>query len=148
MPHNLDRQKDEENPSQPHHHQCGNLFGCGEEQGTGVFREDIKDATATKRAADRLLHSDEMNQEQLDGYLTARGRSRRRLLGASTFMAALAGIGPWFTKLTNTKLTNNKLASVSLMHAADSLDGGGASSPPASKKDRDDEGRVHGREQR
>ena len=32
MPHNLDRQKDEENPSQPHHHQCGNLFGCGEER--------------------------------------------------------------------------------------------------------------------
>ncbi len=29
------------------------------------------------------------------------------------------------------------------MHRADSHDGGGASSPPASKNDRDDEGRVH-----
>ena len=27
-----------------HHHECGNLFGCGDEKGTGVLREDIKDA--------------------------------------------------------------------------------------------------------
>ncbi len=41
-----------------------------------------------------------MNQEQLDGFLTARGRSRRRLAARrSGFMGALAGIGPWFTKL-------------------------------------------------
>src|SRR5271157_1123130 len=114
MPHDFDHRQDQENQPQPHPHSCGNLFGCGVEKGTGVLREDIKDAAFTKRAADRLLHMDEMNQEQLDGYLSARGRSRRRLLGASTFMCALAGIGPWFITLTN-----NRLA-----HAADALDGG------------------------
>ena len=116
MPDDLDRQPDQECSPQPHHHDCGNLFGCGEEKGTGVFREDIKDAAFTQRAADRLLHMDEMNQEQLDSYLTARGLARRRLLRASTFMGALAGVGPWFTKLGFTKLA----------HAADALGGGAA----------------------
>ncbi len=82
-----------------HHHDCGNLFGCGDEKGTGVLREDIKDAAWTRRASDRLLHMDEMNPEQLDGYLDARGRSRRTLLRASSFMGALAAVGPWFTNL-------------------------------------------------
>jgi acetamidase/formamidase len=104
------------------HHSCGNLFGCGEEQGTGVVREDIKDAAFTKQAADRLLHMDEMNQEQLDGYLTARGHSRRSLLRASSFMGALAGIGPWFTKLAR---------------AADALKVGTAAA------NKGDQGRVH-----
>jgi acetamidase/formamidase len=81
------------------HHHCGNLFGCGEEQGTGVLREDIKDAAVTRRTADRLMHMDEMDQVTLDGYLSARGRSRRSLLRASTFMGALAAVGPWFTQL-------------------------------------------------
>jgi hypothetical protein len=39
-----------------HHHDCGNLFGCGDEKGTGIIREDIKDAAFDKRASDRLLH--------------------------------------------------------------------------------------------
>jgi acetamidase/formamidase len=82
-----------------HHHDCGNLFGCGDEKGTGILREDIKDAAWTRRASDRLLHMDEVSQEHLDGYLTARGRSRRRLLRSSTFMGALAAVGPWFTSL-------------------------------------------------
>jgi acetamidase/formamidase len=82
-----------------HHHQCGNLFGCGDEQGTGVLREDIKDAALTKRSADRLLHMDEMDQGILDGYLNARGRARRKLLRASSFMGMLAAVGPWFSKL-------------------------------------------------
>jgi acetamidase/formamidase len=81
------------------HHDCGNLFGCGDEKGTGVIREDIRDSAFGKRAADRLLHMDEMNQERLDGFLTARGRLRRQLLRASSFMAALAAIGPRFGKL-------------------------------------------------
>jgi acetamidase/formamidase len=123
MPHDLDHNQEQESQPQPHHHYCGNLFGCGEEQGTGVLREDIKDAAFTKRAADRLLHMDEMNQEQLDGYLTPRGHSRRRLLRASSFMGALAGIGPWFTKLAR---------------AADALEVGTAAPPK-----KDDEGRIH-----
>lgn len=130
MSDDLDHQRD---LPQPHRHACGNLFGCGEEKGTGVLREDIKDAAFTKRAADRLLHMDEMNHEQLDGYLTARGVSRRRLLRASGFMAALAGIGPWFNKLAYAK-------------GADGADGGAAGSAAAlnkDRKDKDEEGRVH-----
>src|SRR6516164_10337068 len=67
-----------------HHHDCGNLFGCGDEKGTGVIRDDIKDGAFSKRTADRLLHTDEMDQERLDGFMTARGRLRRQLLRASS----------------------------------------------------------------
>jgi len=81
------------------HHNCGNLFGCGDEKGTGVIREDIKDSAFGNRAADRLSHMDEMDQERLDGYLTARGRLRRQLLRASSFMGALAAVGPRFAGL-------------------------------------------------
>src|SRR5712671_4296602 len=88
----------EDNPP-AHNHDCGGLFGCGDEKGTGVLREDIKDGTFDKRAADRLLHMDEVEQERLDGFLSARGRARRQLLQASSFMGALAAVGPWFGKL-------------------------------------------------
>ncbi len=80
-------------------HQCGDLFGCGEVKGTGVFREDIAEAAFSRKAADRLLHKDEVDQENFDAYLTLRGRSRRSLLRASGFMGVLAAVGPWFTKL-------------------------------------------------
>jgi len=110
------------------HHFCGNLFGCGEEQGTGVLREDIKDAAYARRTADRLLHMDEVNQEQLDGFLSARGRSRRRLLRASTFMGALAAAGPWF----------NKLAGATEASSAWRDD-----VPDAGQKKKEEEGRVH-----
>jgi acetamidase/formamidase len=89
-----------------HHHDCGNLFGCGEEKGTGVLREDLKDAAWSRRVSDRLLHMDEMNQERLDGYLSARGHARRSLLRASTFMGALAAVGPWFSQLGFSKETH------------------------------------------
>jgi len=82
-----------------HDHACGGLFGCGDEKGTGVFREDIRDGAFDGRAADRLLHMDQVEQERLDGFLTARGRARRQLLRASSFMGALAAAGPWFGKL-------------------------------------------------
>src|ERR1700740_1169835 len=81
------------------HHACANLFGCGDEKGTGIIREDIKDAAFTPRASDRLLHMDEVDQETLDGYLSARGRWRRKFLQASTFMGSLAVVEPWFAKL-------------------------------------------------
>ncbi|HEX7285722.1 MAG TPA: acetamidase/formamidase family protein [Candidatus Angelobacter sp.] len=90
---------DHENQAVHHHHDCGNLFGCGDVKGTGVLREDIKDAAVTRRASDRLLHMDEIHQETLDSYLTTRGRSRRNLLRSSTFMGLLATVGPWFSKL-------------------------------------------------
>jgi len=97
--HQHDDQTDDHTPV--HNHDCGNLFGCGDEKGTGVIREDIKDAAFDKRVADRLVHMDEVDQERLDGFLTARGRRRRQLLRASSFMGALAAIGPWFGKLAH-----------------------------------------------
>jgi acetamidase/formamidase len=84
-----------------HHHDCGNLFGCGDEKGVGVLREDLKDAAFDRRRTDRLLHMDELDQERLDGYLGARGRARRQLLRSSTFMGALAAVGPWFQRLAH-----------------------------------------------
>jgi hypothetical protein len=83
----------------PHIHACGSLFGCGDEKGTGAIREDIKDGAFNRRAADRLLHMDEVDQERFDGFLSARGRARRQLLRASSFMSALAAVGPRFTRL-------------------------------------------------
>jgi acetamidase/formamidase len=97
--HSHEHDDGQENQLPPQLHQCGNLFGCGDEQGTGVIREDIKDLSFTRRSSDRLLHMDEMSQENLDGYLSSRGRSRRSLLRASSFMGALAAVGPWFNNL-------------------------------------------------
>src|SRR5260370_6395230 len=92
-------QHDDQGEATAHSHDCGGLFGCGDEKGTGVVREDIKDGAFDKRAADRLLHMDEVEQERLDGFLSARGRARGQLLRASSFMSALAAVGPWFGKL-------------------------------------------------
>jgi acetamidase/formamidase len=50
---------------------------------------------------------DEMDQERLDGYLTARGRLRRQLLRASSFMGALAAIGPRFLSLAHAAESGN-----------------------------------------
>ncbi len=97
MAHQHDDRREGEAPA--HNHNCGGLFGCGDEKGTGVVREDIKDGAFDKPAADRLLHMDEVEQERLDGFLSARGRARRQLLRASSFMGALAAVGPWFGKL-------------------------------------------------
>ncbi|MBV8097259.1 MAG: acetamidase/formamidase family protein [Acetobacteraceae bacterium] len=41
----------------------------------------------------------EIDQANFDNYLSARGRWRRQLLQASSFMGALAAVGPWFAKL-------------------------------------------------
>jgi acetamidase/formamidase len=97
--HQHDDQTEDRTPV--HNHDCGNLFGCGDEKGTGVVREDIKDAAFDEKAADRLLHRDEVDQERLDGFLTARGRLRRQLLRASSFMGALPAVGPRFAKLAH-----------------------------------------------
>src|SRR5205085_12687328 len=99
MAHYHDHDHEHDDQAAPHHHDCGNLFGCGDEKGTGIVREDLKDAALTPRHADRLLHGDALDQENLDGYLAARGRARRQLLRASSFMGALAAVGPAFAKL-------------------------------------------------
>ena len=118
----------EEDQSAHHHHDCGNLFGCGDERGVGVLREDIKDAAFDRRAADRLLHMDEIDQERLDGYLTARGRARRTLIHASSFIGVLAAVGPWFGRLAHAA-------------AAPAANGGTGKGKPG--HGHDDEGRVH-----
>jgi acetamidase/formamidase len=82
-----------------HGHDCGGLFGCGEEKGTGALREDIAAGAFERPATDRLRHGDALDPERFDGYLTARGRRRRQLLRASGFMSALAAVGPWFSRL-------------------------------------------------
>jgi acetamidase/formamidase len=75
------------------------LFGCGEDIGTGVLREDIGAGALDERATDRLRRGDALDPEQLDGYLTAHGRRRRQLLRASSLIGTLAAVGPWFDRL-------------------------------------------------
>ena len=98
-----------------HHHShdhscCANLFGCGDEKGTGIIREDIKDGVFNQRASDRLLHMDEIHQETFDSYLSARGRWRRKFLQASGFMGALAAVEPWFAKLAHAQAPHSPAA--------------------------------------
>jgi acetamidase/formamidase len=50
---------------------------------------------------------EEMDQERFDGFLSARGRLRRQLLRASSFMTALAAIGPRFARLAHAAETVN-----------------------------------------
>jgi acetamidase/formamidase len=128
--HGQHNQDQEDQPA--HHHHCGNLFGCGDEKGTGVLRQDIADAASTKRSSDRLLHMDEMDQENLDGYLTSRGRSRRRLLRSSSFIGVLATVGPWFSKLAYAEQNDTPKRTFGVK-------------PPEkkAKQDNKDEGKVH-----
>jgi acetamidase/formamidase len=128
----MSQEQDHDHENQPAHnpHSCANLFGCGEENGTGVLREDIKDAAFTRRAADRLLHLGEVDQEKLDGYLTVRGQARRQLLRASSFMGALATVGPWFSKLAHASVASDSAADSNLFASSEAS---GSS----------DEGRVH-----
>jgi acetamidase/formamidase len=96
------REHDEANertPQHSDHRSCANFFGCGDVKGIGIFREDINDGAFDNRASDRLLHMDEVDQENLDNYLSARGRWRRKFLRASSFMGALAAVDAWFAKL-------------------------------------------------
>ncbi len=81
-----------------HDHRCGDLFGCGEERGTGAYSQGVVDARLDARRTDRLLHMDEIDQERLDAFVTTRGRSRRELLATSASLGMLAAVGPWFTR--------------------------------------------------
>ena len=101
MSQELDEEAAKHTPQHVHHHICSNLFGCGDEKGIGILRDDIKERAFDNRASDRLLNMDEIDQANLDGYLSARGRWRRKFLQASSFMGALAAVGPWFDRIDN-----------------------------------------------
>jgi acetamidase/formamidase len=119
----MSHEHDESTEHAHHDHACGGLFGCGDEQGTGILREDIKDAAFRKRSADRLLHMDEVNQEALDAYLSVRGRSRRSLMRASGFMGLLAAVEPWFGKLAQAQapgMTGSARADSGRVHVVES----------------------------
>src|ERR1700746_1787879 len=57
------------------------------------------DGALDSRASDRLLHMDEVDQGNLDAYLSLRGRWRRKFLQASGFMGGLTAVGPGFAQL-------------------------------------------------
>lgn len=107
-----------EHAHHPHHHACANLFGCGDEKGTGIIREDIKDAAFDNRASDTLLHMDQVDQETLDGYLSARGHWRRKFLQASSFMGALAAVEPWFARLARAQSSARRRSANPIVEAA------------------------------
>jgi acetamidase/formamidase len=80
-------------------HDCGGLFGCGEEQGTGVLPEEIGEAARGAKMGGRLFRQEVLDPDRLELYLTARGRRRRQLLRGSSVIGALAAVGPWFDRL-------------------------------------------------
>ena len=57
MSQELDEKANEHTPQHFHHHACSNLFGCGDEKGIGILREDIKERAFDNRASDRLLQA-------------------------------------------------------------------------------------------
>ncbi len=145
LKHEHDHDHDHDSQPTPHLHSCGNLFGCGDEQGTGVLREDIKDAAVGRKSSDRLLHMDEVNQENLDGYLTVRWRARRQLLQASSFMGALAVVGPWFKKLAHADSKRDSTVISAALAGAGAGAGAlsGALFPSGSSEARSSEGHTH-----
>ncbi len=80
-------------------HQCGTLFGCGDELGVGIVREDAREAIGGRKGMDRLQHMDEVNQDRLDRYLDARGRDRRALLKSGGLLGFLAALSPAISRV-------------------------------------------------
>ena len=64
MAHQYDHRGERDVPA--HNHDCGGFFGCGDEKGTGVLREDIKagafDAMAHKRRPLHVVHETAIDQ--------------------------------------------------------------------------------------
>jgi len=69
------------------------FFGCGGREGARHHPRGHQGCRLRQFAAsDTLLHLDQVDQETLDGYLSARGHWRRKFLQASSFMGALAAV--------------------------------------------------------
>src|SRR5919197_1011935 len=71
------------------------MFGCGETIGRGsfMFRDEVAQAVYGPRA-DRLRHTDRIDQDVLEAVLDGRGRARRPLLATCGILGLLAAIGP------------------------------------------------------
>lgn len=80
----------------PHGGTCS-LSGCGEVEASTRFNDQAKQAVVTGPQEDRLLRMDEVSQETLDEFLTARGRERRSALKVGGILGAMAAAGPLFS---------------------------------------------------
>jgi acetamidase/formamidase len=71
------------------------MFGCGESVGRGafMFRDEVAQAVYGPRA-DRLRHTDRIDQDVLEAVLDRRGRARRALLAVGGILGLLAAVGP------------------------------------------------------
>ena len=71
------------------------MFGCGESIGRGAFRfrDEVAEAAFAPRA-DRLRHTDGVDQSALEATLDARGRERRALLRSGALLGVLAAVAP------------------------------------------------------
>jgi len=78
-----------------HNHNCGGLSAAATKKVPDHPRGH-QGGAFDNRAADRLLHMDEVQQERLDGILSDGGRARRQLLQASSFMERSGGGRPRF----------------------------------------------------
>ena len=78
MSQELDEEANEHTPQHFHRHLLKSV-GCGDEE-VSAFARNIKERAFDNRARDRLLHMDEIDQANLEGYLSARRRRRRRFL--------------------------------------------------------------------
>ena len=93
MSQEFDEKANEHTPQHFHHHACSNLFGCGDEKGIGILREDIKERAFNSRASDRLLHMDQIDQANLDCYLSAHAALGASAAGRRAVYSSSASLG-------------------------------------------------------
>jgi hypothetical protein len=87
-----------------HHHACANLFGCGDEKGTGIIRDDINDAAFDSSASDRLPSISRPLMAPCRPVAAGAGSSCRRA-GAARFwlMRSISAVSYWSSNLSGSK---------------------------------------------
>ena len=102
-----------------HHHACASLFGCGDEKGTGIIREDIKDvAFNVSRLRSPPPHGRGRSGDFRRLSVELAGRWRRKFLQASGFMGALAVVEPWFAKLARAESPALRRSAIPILKVA------------------------------
>ena len=86
-------------PESEHHHgplsMCGGLFGCGEDTGRRYQVEpEAARAAIAPHTMDRLDHTDEVNRDALEPYLSSYQVSRRGIMGLGGLLGLLAAVSP------------------------------------------------------